>query len=315
MEKFIDLHVHSCYSDGEHTPGELIDIAKNNDVRTISITDHDTVLAYQNLIADNDVEVIPGIELSAKDEIGRTHILGYGIDPFNKEILEQTERLKENSIESFLMIVEYLKNKGVIFNSKDISYLINREGDVGRPDLAKLCIDYGYSESVDDAFRQYLIEAYLATKSKRSSLTYQECFELIKKAGGIPVLAHPISLNRNKEDMDALIKDMVKEGLMGLEVFHSNHSIEQMSEYLRLAQKYNLLYSGGSDYHGEIIKPDIEMGKGRQKNLHLTNCTVLDYLKNRWYSIFLIFIGKKMAKYIAFIYKTWYSLIVSKIAY
>lgn len=281
MKKLVDLHVHSSYSDGDHTPEELISIAKKNNVGTISITDHDNVLAYHNLAPQNDIAIIPGIELSAKDDIGRMHILGYGIDPFNKDLVTITEELKENSIESFLMIVEYLKKKDIHFNSKDISYLINRHGDVGRNDLAKLCIDYGYSETVQEAFDLYLIEAYLKTKSKRKAYSYQECFEIIKNAGGIPVLAHPITLKRSDSELGLLIDDMVKEGLKGIEVYHSNHDANLISKYLLLLKKYSLLFSVGSDYHGEIVKPDIEIGTGRQKSLSFTSCAVSEYIKNR----------------------------------
>lgn len=281
MEKIIDLHVHSLYSDGDHTPDELICIAKSKNIGTISITDHDTVLAYRNIKEQNNVEIIPGIELSAKDEIGRMHILGYGINPFHAELIKITEQLKENSINSFLLIVDYLKKHNLIFDNKDISCLLNKNGDIGRNDLAKLCVDYGYSETVDDAFQKYLIDAYLKTKSKRKEMSYEECFHIIKECGGIPVLAHPITLNRNAKELDILVNNMVKSGLMGIEVVHSNHTSEEISFYIDLIIKYNLLFSGGTDYHGEVTKPEIEMGLGRQKTLLLTNCSVLDYVKGR----------------------------------
>lgn len=281
MEKLMDMHVHSSYSDGDHTPNELIDIARKKRISTISITDHDNVLAYANLKIDKKVSVIPGIELSANDNVGRMHILGYGIDPNNNSLLEATANLRENSIDSFLLIVEYLASKGIIFASKDISLLINKEGDVGRPDLAKLCIEYGYSETVEEAFEKYLIEAYEKTKYMRKRLDYQECFELIKNAGGIPVLAHPISLKRDNEALEKLVEEMVANGLMGIEIFHSHHSYDDMLQYLYLMRKYKLLYSAGSDYHGEITKPDIEMARGRQRMLRITGCSVADYVKNR----------------------------------
>jgi len=281
MGRLIDLHIHSSYSDGDHTPTELICMAKQKDISTISITDHDNVLAYQTLELQNDVEIIPGIELSANDAIGRMHILGYGIDPFSSELIQITKQLKENSIDAFLMIVECLKKQNIVFNNKDISCLLNKTGNIGRNDLAKLCVDYGYSQTVEDAFKKYLIDAYLATKSKRREMSYEKCFEIIRIAGGIPVLAHPITLNRTNQELDMLIKHMVKSGLMGIEVFHSSHSLDDIRLYMELVKSYNLLFSGGTDYHGEITKPDIEIGTGKQKKLALTSCSVLDYTKSK----------------------------------
>ena len=281
MKKLMDLHVHSSYSDGDHTPEELISIAKANNVGIISITDHDTVLAYHHLKPQNNIDIIPGIELTAADDVGRMHILGYGIDPFNQELMSVTEELKENSIELLLSIVEYLKKKGIRFNPKDISCLLNKDGYVSKNELAKLCVDYGYSETVREAFKLYLIEAYLETKTKKTGYTYQECFEIIKHAGGIPVLAHPVTLKRSDSELDLLINDMIKYGLEGMEVYHSSHSANLINKYLLLAQKYGLLYSAGTDYHGETTKPAIVMGTGKQKTLSLTGCIVLEHIKNR----------------------------------
>ena len=281
MKKLIDLHVHSSYSDGDYTPTELIHIAKSKNIGTISITDHDTVLAYHNMEAQNDVEVIPGIELSAKDEIGRMHILGYGINPFDSKLTKKIEQLKENNIDAFFMILDCLKKHGLIFDSKDISCLLNKNGDVGRNDLAKLCVDYGYSETVDDAFKKYLIDAHLKTRSKRKEMSYEECCDVIREAGGIPVLAHPVTLNRSVQELDSFVEKLVMAGLMGIEVIHSKHTSEEITFYIELINKYNLLFSGGTDYHGEITKPEIEIGVGKQKKLILTNCSVLDYVKGR----------------------------------
>lgn len=281
MTKLIDLHIHSTYSDGDYTPNRLIRIAQNKNIQTISITDHDTVLAYKNLAPQELVEVIPGVELSAKDEIGKMHILGYGINPFDKQLIQATDLLRENNIENLLKIVDYLKDKGIFFNQKDISCLINKAGDVGRVPLARLIVDYGYSETVRTAFDEYLNDAFKATKAATKNFTYQECLKLIIDAGGIPILAHPYTLKRSDKELEALVKEMIKYGLMGLEVFHSEHRLQTINKYYNLVNKYDLLYSCGTDYHGERTKPDIEMGTGKEKKLVLTNCTVLDYIKNR----------------------------------
>lgn len=275
----IDLHMHSIYSDGDLTPDELVTMAEKQNISTISITDHDNVLAYNHLNKNSNVEVIPGIELSASDQIGRMHILGLGINPKDKELVNKMEELRQNSIDKFLLIVEYIKKQGIIVCDKDISLLINKVGDVGRQDIAKLLIDYGYVETVQEAFDKYLIDAYNHTKKNRRDLSPAECIELINKSGGIAILAHPISLKRDNKNLERLIVQMIYYGLDGIEVYHSNHSLEQMKYYKYLVEKYKLLYSVGSDYHGIIAKPDIVMGEGRQKNLCISSCSALDYLK------------------------------------
>ena len=281
MEKLIDLHAHTIYSDGDLTPDELIKKAIDNNVGTLSITDHDNVLAYKNITNTNGIKIIQGVELSAKVDKGRMHILGYGIDVDNKNLNKELNELKEKNIEAILMIVDILKKEGVVISDKDISLIINRVGDVGRPDLARLLVDYGYAVDVEDAFQKYLIDANEKIKHIKKLLTIEECINLIKESNGVPVLAHPVSLKQNYKELKETLKILKEIGLMGIEVFHSSHSIEDQIQFLDLAFQYDLLYSGGSDYHGPIVKPGIELGTGYQKNLCIKKLSVLDYLKER----------------------------------
>lgn len=281
MEKLIDLHTHTIYSDGDLTPNELIKKAIDNNVSILSITDHDNVLAYKNITDTNGIEIIPGVELSAKIDKGRMHILGYGIDVDNKNLNKELNELKEINIDAILMIVDILKNKGIVLADKDISLIINRVGDVGRPDIARLLIDYGYAETVEDAFQKYLIEANEKIKHIKKLLTVEECINLIKEANGIPILAHPVSLKQNYKELKETLKTLKEMGLMGIEAFHYSHTLEEEKEFLALANQYNLLYSGGSDYHGVLTKPEVELGTGYQKNLCIKKLSLLDYLKER----------------------------------
>lgn len=280
MEKLIDMHTHTIYSDGQKTPDELIAYAKSRGVGTISITDHNTVSAYKHITSNNDIEIIPGIELTAKDKIGRMHILGYGIDPYNNDLNEITNEIKERDIDFMLALIDKLKEKDVTILSKDVSLLINQEGGIGRGAIARLLVDYGYAENINDAFKFYISDIFNKIKYMRKTLTYEECFEVISNAGGIPILAHPYTLNRNYFEIEQLVLEMIPKGLKGIEVYHSKHSKRYMKKLRYLVNEYKLLYSVGSDYHGEIIKPDIEIGSGKQKNLCLTRCSALDYLKN-----------------------------------
>jgi len=285
-EKIIDLHTHTSYSDGELTPKELIRYAIDKKIGTLAITDHDTIDGIKkvdksdSLIVDSGIKIINGIELTAKVDKGRMHILGYGIDVNNKELNDKMLMLKDNSINSVLSVIEQIKRDyGIIFGYNDLRDLINSEHNLGRPDIAKLCIKYGYATTVADAFDKYLVDAYNKIKHNNKGLSYQECIDLILKSGGIPVLAHPKTLELTEKELLILIKEMIRSGLRGMEVYHSSHSKDEMNYYLDIASKNNLLISGGSDFHGVNVKPDIDIGTGRNGNLLIKKLTLLDDIR------------------------------------
>lgn len=277
-DKLIDLHIHSNYSDGDLTPIEIVNLAIKNNVGIISITDHDTLLGNIDIFNRNikGIEIIPGIELSAKTDKGRMHILGYNIDIYNKKLNEKMIELRNNSVYSVIsLIYQIKKDYSIKFSTEDLQELINAKRNIGRPDIAKLCIKYGYSQTVQEAFDKYLKFAYEKNKVTNKGLIYQECIKLIKKAGGIPVLAHPKTLLKNYVELYSLLKEMKENGLMGIEVYHSDHTQEEIKSYLELSKKFNLLHSGGSDFHGISVKPDIEIGKGKNNNLLIKRLSIL----------------------------------------
>lgn len=287
-DKIIDLHTHTNYSDGELSPLELIQLAIEKRIGILGITDHDTIDGIKNidkhhkLIIDSGIEIINGIELSAKTNKGRMHILGYDIDIFNTNLNKKMEQLKDNSINSVLSIMEQIKRDyGIIFKYKDIKELINSNHNLGRPDIAKLCVKYGYANSIQDAFDKYLIEAHKKTRSIGKGLPYEECIELISNSNGIPILAHPKSLELSKKEFLILLKDMIKSGLKGIEVYHSSHTEEEIKYYLEIANMYNLLISGGSDYHGKIVKPNIDLGTGYNHNINIKSLSLINEIKRR----------------------------------
>ena len=286
--KVIDMHSHTTYSDGELTPSELIKLAIEKRVGILGITDHDTLEGVKkidrsdSLIIESGIQVINGIELSAKVPKGRMHILGYDIDINDVNINKEMEQIKDNSINSVLSIMEQIKRDyGIVFGYSDIKELVNSNHNLGRPDLAKLCVKYGYASSVRDAFDKYLIEAYNKTRGTRKGLPYEECLDLILKSNGIPVLAHPKSLELSEKEFLILLKKMIKSGLKGIEVYHSSHTKEEMEFYLKVANEYNLLISGGSDYHGPTVKPDIDLATGKNNNLNIKSLTLVNYLNSR----------------------------------
>lgn len=287
-EKIIDLHTHTNFSDGELSPEKLIREAIQNRVGTIAITDHDTIRGIQSLdkesqiILDSGIQIIDGIELSAKTKKGRMHILGYDIDLQNNDLNNKMSELRDNAFNATLSVMEQIKRDyGIVFSYEDIKNLINSTHNIGRPDLAKLCIKYGYASSVQDAFDKYLIDAHNKTRSTGKGLPYQECLELIKKSNGIPVLAHPKTLELSEKELLILIREMIEYGLQGIEVYHSSHTKEEMELYLSIAKKFNLLISGGSDYHGPLVKPNINLGTGENNNLRIKELSLLNYINKR----------------------------------
>lgn len=284
-EKLIDLHTHTNYSDGDLSPMELVKLAIKNNIGVLAITDHDTIEGIKHVDRNNSmviksgIKIINGIELSAKTTKGRMHILGYNINLNSDALNNKMKTLKNNSINSTLSVMEQIKRDyGIVFTYEDIKNLVNSNHNLGRPDLAKLCIKYGYAESVQEAFDKYLIEAHnkIRKYGVTKGLEYKECLDLIIKSGGIPVLAHPKSLELDEKEFLILLKEMISYGLQGIEVYHSNHTKKEMDYYLNIAKQYNLLISGGSDYHGITVKPDIELGRGKDNNIKIKKLSILD---------------------------------------
>lgn len=282
MENLIDMHIHTIYSDGEKNPKEIVDLVKTHKIKTFSITDHDTVLGVQELhknFSDKDVKFISGIELTGKIEKGRLHILGYGLDPFNNNLNMVLEELKHNSIRRVMLMIEYIKQKyNITFSDNDLDILYHSIGNIGRPDIAKLCLKYGYVSTTKEAFQKYLIEAYDAVARGGGKLSAEDCIKLILESGGIPVLAHPISLEKNYNDLNNYIGQLISYGLRGIEAYHSLQNNEYTNTILKLAEKHDLLVSGGSDYHGPILKPDVMIGTGINENIKIKKLSILKHL-------------------------------------
>lgn len=280
-EKYIDLHTHSVYSDGEFTPLELIKMSRENNIGTLAITDHNRVDAYKSFDYKQDcgLKIVTGCELSALVSKGQMHILGLGINPYNEELNYELDKLKEVSLNSVSAIIRQIdKDYGIKLPIKDVDELLSSTHNIGRPDIAKLLIKYGYVKNVGEAFDKYLVDAYNKTREYRKLLTYKRCIEVINESNGIPVLAHPKSLKLNNKELYVLLKEMINVGLKGIEAYHSSHEKVEMEIYNEMAKDLNLLVSGGSDYHGPIVKPDIELGSGRKDNLNIKRLTIMNYL-------------------------------------
>lgn len=256
--KFADLHLHTIFSDGTYTPEELIRETSRRRISTIAVVDHDTVGGIASCIEKGivkDIEVIPGIELTAEYEGAEIHILGYLIDFKNQPLIEKLNTLKENRIQRIHEIVEKLNAMGISFQAGSV-FALAGDGTVGRLHIARAMVKEGLVGSIAEAFAKYIGDkcpAYVCG----FRLTPYEAIKLIKDSGGVSVLAHPYTLSR-----DELIPIFVDYGIRGLEAYYPEHSQSMVNFYLDLAKKYNLLVTGGSDCHGSA-KPEVRIGSIR----------------------------------------------------
>ncbi len=261
MEKYIDLHVHTKASDGSMTPSQVARYAAKDHLAAIAITDHDTIDGVKEAVAEGeryDVEVVPGIEIGVEFEV-ELHILGYYIDIKSKKLNDTLNQLQCFRQERNPQIVKKLNALGFAMNMADVS--AKAEGSVvGRPHIAAVMLEKGYINNIDEAFEKYLGKGKCAYVDKKK-LTPAEGIRLIEEAGGLAVLAHPVYLEQHKIDLEALVKQLMRYGLSGIEGYYPDHSKETHEKYLALARKHHLLVTGGSDFHGSH-KPHIKLGKG-----------------------------------------------------
>lgn len=253
--KFADLHLHTIFSDGTYSPEELISESVKSGLYSVAVVDHDTVegiIPCLDIGGLKSIEVLPGIELSAEYDGREVHILGYLIDYKNKGLREKLETLKQNRIDRIYKIVDKLKNLGIALKPEAV-FSVAKHGTAGRLHIARAMAEEGLVRSVQEAFQKYIGDkcpAYVLG----FRFSPQEAIKLIKAAGGIPVLAHPYTLNN-----DDFLYKFIEDGIMGLEVYYPEHSQSTVNFYLGIAKKHNLLVTGGSDCHGSA-KPEVRIG-------------------------------------------------------
>jgi len=255
-----DLHVHTTASDGTCTPTEVVRLAAEKGLVAIAITDHDTILGYEEAAAagaEYGVEVIPGIEISTKYG-GAVHILGYYVDPNSEKLKPVLDWVVNDRDERNRKMAELMAADGL-----PVSYekMHERFGAViGRPHFAEILVELGLAKDVRDAFDRYVEKGqkyYLG----RNFLSIERSIEIIAEAGGVPVLAHPFQYRRSHAGLLELIEHCMESGLRGMECRYSGYTEEQ-SDYLeRIADNYGLIKTGGSDFHGSN-KSHIALGSG-----------------------------------------------------
>jgi len=244
----IDLHIHSTASDGRLSPAEVVHKSAELGLTIIAITDHDSVEGIAPALAAAkafpQLRVIPNVEISTDVPQGEVHVLGYFIDYTDHELKATLERMRNSRQERARGMVTKLQNLGVHIDWQRVREIAG-SGSIGRPHIAQAMLEKGYIASVKEAFTKYIGRdgpAYV----EREKRTPAEAVELILRAKGLPVLAHPFTAS----DPEVLVAELKAAGLIGIEAYYDGYTRDEINRLVALANKHNLIATGGSDYHG-----------------------------------------------------------------
>jgi hypothetical protein len=261
---YVDLHLHTTASDGVLSPSEIVRYAKAKGLQAIAITDHDTIEGCEEGLSEGEkigFEVIPGIEISAEHSPGSMHILGFFLDIHHPLLNERLAYLQKARAERNPKIIAKLNQLGIEMTYEEV-LKASGGGQVGRPHFANVLLEKKYVRSFQEAFDRFLKKGAPAYVDKLR-FTSKEALHFINEAKGVAALAHPNTLGMNGySELEKLILKLVEEGLKGIEVYYPEHSAAEVAQYKTLAERYGLLSTGGTDYHG-IEKNGLDIGVGR----------------------------------------------------
>ncbi len=248
MASKVDLHIHTTASDGRLPPEEIVQRAAEQGLKYIAITDHDTVAgisrALQAGTAFPGLTVIPGMEINTDTQTGEVHILGYCIDYKSKELESSLNRLRHSRETRAKKIVDNLSGMGIGISWERVMELAGG-GSVGRPHIAQAMFEGGHIPSLQEAFIKY-IGRHGPAYAERERLSPEEAVKLVVLAGGLPVLAHP----EDVDELESFLKSLKKVGLIGLETYYDGYHRDTVKKLAKIAERYGLITTGGSDFHG-----------------------------------------------------------------
>lgn len=268
----IDLHMHSTCSDGALAPEMLVDWAAELGLKAIALTDHDTTVGVQRAInrgAERGVEVIPGVEISVNYSKGTFHLLGYFVDHKSTVFSEELGAVLKSRQERNEKIVAALNERGMAVTMDE---WLEEAGEAvpGRPHMASVLIRKGYVADFREAFDKWLGNGQPCCFPMKS-FGPQDAIELVLKAGGVPVIAHPFWLSRDSlEDLEEYLTELKGYGLRGMEIVYSDHPPEIQQAYLEIAERLGMVVTGGSDFHGGgVVKAEVTLGHGPGGGFHV----------------------------------------------
>lgn len=279
-QRIVDLHVHSTASDGTYTPTELIAEAKRAGLSALALTDHDTTAGIKEAMSaaeKENMELIPGIELSTDYKGKEVHIVGLYIDVENKELIEQTAAFRKCRDSRNEEIIAALQKEGFTITMEALK-AENPDCVITRANIARFLYNHGMIKSVQEAFDKYIGDGCRCYVN-RFKISPTDAVRLIKQAGGIAVLAHPLLYHMSTVNLQKLIEELKEAGLDAIEAIYSTYSTGEEQLMKRTAKENGLLISGGSDFHGSN-KPRIRLAVG-YGHLYIPY-SVLEELKNRF---------------------------------
>lgn len=252
--KRADLHVHTIYSDGVLTPAEVVKLAKKSNVSIIAIADHDSIAGIDEAIKTGEalgIEIVPGIEFGAYALNTEVHILGFYIDYQNTEFIKELERLKTFRIKRIEAMIKKLNKAGFDITIEEVlkeassgKNVAPEKLSIGRSHLSKVMAKKKICKNEQDAMKNFIGLGNPYYVDVMNNLSPTDAVALIRKYKGIPVVAHPGLIKQS-----GLVEKLAQNGLLGIEAFYPQHSAQQIDEFKKLAKRYNLILTGGSDFH------------------------------------------------------------------
>lgn len=244
----IDLHLHSTASDGRFSPADIVHKSVERGLTIIAIADHDSVdgivPALTAAKAFSQLKVLPCVEISTDVPSGEVHVLGYFIDYTDPEFAARLEKMRHSRRERAQGMIAKLRDLGIRIEWQRVQEIAG-SGTIGRPHLAQAMLEKGYIASIKEAFTKYISRSGPAYV-EREKMTPVEAVALILKANGLPVLAHPLTTS----DPESMVIELKAAGLVGIEVYYNGYTADEINQLVSLAERHNLITSGGSDYHG-----------------------------------------------------------------
>lgn len=253
-----DLHLHTTASDGRLTPGELVDMAVSKGLSVIAVTDHDSVsgigAALDAAARYPHIQVIPGVEINTDLASGELHVLGYFPDYENSDFIAALGKIRESRVGRAKRMVEKLERLGLPLQWQRVQDLA-RGDSICRPHIAQAMLEKGYVLTEREAFDNYIGRngpAYV----EREKVQPADAVRIIKKSGGLPVLAHPADI----QELDRLLNELIEAGLVGLETYYGLYNAKTIRKLKDIAEKYHLMTTGGTDYHHFENGEEVPMG-------------------------------------------------------
>lgn len=257
----IDLHVHTTASDGQYTPTEIINKAIEKNIKAIAITDHDTIAGIEEAklaAKDKQIQLIPGIELNINGSPGEFHLLGLGIKETSSSLKTVLENVIKNRNTRNENIIKKMNDDGININIEEF-YADFPNTIIGRPHFAAMLVKKGIVKTRQQAFDQYLARGK-KWYCDRIGSNLDEAIVAITDSGGIPVLAHPMSLYLSWGKMPEMFQQYLEQGIQGIEAYHPGARVTECLRLEELGRKLGFFITAGSDFHGEKIRTDRRLG-------------------------------------------------------